>query len=612
MPQSPPTRNPLQSATFRNVACLIISLTFCWPYSAVSQSTTNAPSKLSIPALLDNEFVDGSGIAFSELNAEQIDDLVTLGKVWGFLKYHHPVATSGDKNWDFELFRILPKVLRANSRSGAQHVISEWIDRLGVLPDCDPCASAPVNSHLIARLDWIQDATAVGATLGDKLMAIYERRLASAPFYAAKALPDNNLGTHFRFENAYEQFEFPDAGYRLLAVFRFWNLVEYLFPYRNLIDRAWHSVLAEYVSLVPSMTSMDEYHRQMTRLIAEIGDGHAKWRNAKGLPLSGSCYLNARFRSVEDQFVVWSKSLFSERDREGLIPGDALLAIDGQSIKSRIASAEPYFPASNRTAQLRDLSWAIARGTCIEVVVDVQRNGVEKQVRERRIDPGQLDMTRFRHIRPGDVFQVLSPDVVYLSLYAAKATDIAGYLARAKTSKGLIIDLRTYPSDVVAFALGAQLVSTPTPFSRFTRPDSGNPGAFKWGDSIVLTPRVPYFDKKVVVLVDENTQSRAEYTAMALRASPNVTIVGSQTAGADGDFVAFTLPGALRGGFSSIGVFYSDQRATQKVGIVPDVWSEPTIQGIRDGRDEVLETGLRLILGGGIDEGEIRKMAARP
>ena len=598
--------------SFPKCAWLTIGFAFFWSHSAFCQSTEGIPEDPSIPALLDDEFTGGSGITIGELGDQQIENLTVLAKVWGFLKYHHPVATSGGKNWDFELFRVLPGVLRANTRSDALHVIHEWIEGLGDVPDCDPCVSAPVNSHLIPRLDWIRDVNVVDAALAEKLATVHERRAPSISLYAVKALPDIDAGTHFRFELTYEHVELPDAGYHFLAVFRFWNLVEYLFPYRDLIRRTWDSVLAEYVSLVPYMTSVEEYHRQMTRFIAEIGDGHARWRNAKGLPLSGSCYLDARLRFVEEELVVWSKGEFPAEVQDGLALGDVVLAVDGQSIEANLVSAEAYFPASNRAAHRRDLSGALARGACGEVLVDVRRNGSEKRLRARRIDPRDFDMSRFRHIRPGAVFQALSSDIAYLSLYAAQAGDIADYLRQSTASKGLIVDLRTYPSDVVAYALGGHLVSAPTPFSRFTFPDSGNPGAFTWGEAMVLTPQAPHFDNKVVVLVDENTQSRAEYTAMALRASPNVTIVGSTTAGADGDFVAFSLPGGLRGGFSSVGVFYPDQRPTQKLGIVPDIWAQPTIDGIRQGRDEALEAGLRHIFDGEIEEDEIRAMAARP
>jgi C-terminal processing protease CtpA/Prc len=99
----------------------------------------------------------------------------------------------------------------------------------------------------------------------------------------------------------------------------------------------------------------------------------------------------------------------------------------------------------------------------------------------------------------------------------------------------------------------------------------------------------------VVVLVDESSQSQAEYTSMALRAA-GAKIVGSTTAGADGNVSPFTLPGGLSAMISGIGVFYPDKKPTQRIGIIPDVEVKPTIAGIRAGRDEVLEAALCQII----------------
>ena len=97
---------------------------------------------------------------------------------------------------------------------------------------------------------------------------------------------------------------------------------------------------------------------------------------------------------------------------------------------------------------------------------------------------------------------------------------------------------------------------------------------------------------------------------MAFRASPRTVVVGSTTAGADGNVSQISLPGGLRTMISGIGVFYPDKRPTQRIGIVPDVEARPTIAGIRAGRDEVLEEGLRQILGRDVPADQIEKMAA--
>jgi len=48
---------------------------------------------------------------------------------------------------------------------------------------------------------------------------------------------------------------------------------------------------------------------------------------------------------------------------------------------------------------------------------------------------------------------------------------------------------------------------------------------------------------------------------------------------------------------------------TQRIGIVPDVEVRPTIAGIRAGRDEVLEEGVRQILGRDVPADQIRRIA---
>ena len=74
--------------------------------------------------------------------------------------------------------------------------------------------------------------------------------------------------------------------------------------------------------------------------------------------------------------------------------------------------------------------------------------------------------------------------------------------------------------------------------------------------------------------------------------------------------VVLSGSGGLRTMISGIGVFYPDKRPTQRIGIIPDVEAKPTISGIRAGRDEVLEVGIRQILGPEVSDEVIRKMVA--
>lgn len=69
-------------------------------------------------------------------------------------------------------------------------------------------------------------------------------------------------------------------------------------------------------------------------------------------------------------------------------------------------------------------------------------------------------------------------------------------------------------------------------------------------------------------------------------------IVGSATAGANGNINSFTVPGNFSITFTGMKVTRADGRQHHGLGVLPTVLATPTRAGIRDGRDELLERAL--------------------
>ena len=98
-----------------------------------------------------------------------------------------------------------------------------------------------------------------------------------------------------------------------------------------------------------------------------------------------------------------------------------------------------------------------------------------------------------------------------------------------------------------------------------------------------------------MVLMNEKTQSQAEYTIMSIRNGENVTVMGENSVGSDGDVAYLPLPGGMNLSFSSRGIYTSDGGQTQRVGLAPDIEVHPTIEGIKEGRDELMEAAIAYI-----------------
>lgn len=61
-------------------------------------------------------------------------------------------------------------------------------------------------------------------------------------------------GQHFsmlysrrRLDEEYAKMTFPSREYRFLALFRFWNAIQYFYPYRDLLDEPWDSTLVRFI-----------------------------------------------------------------------------------------------------------------------------------------------------------------------------------------------------------------------------------------------------------------------------------------------------------------------------------------------------------------------------
>jgi C-terminal processing protease CtpA/Prc len=566
-----------------------------------------APNRVTTVLDTDHEFDSGSRIALTDLSTVQIKNLATLAKVWGFLKYHHPAITAGQHHWDYDLFRVLPQVLAAGDSAAANSAMSGWIANLGPVADCGAaCASLNTGDlYLSTNLEWLQDESLLGTDLSQTLKNIYRNRTPAARQFFVSLTP-GVLNPVFENERDYQGLKLPDAGYQILALFRFWNMVQYFYPNRDVMaddpsnsPDYWNSVLLESIPPIALAPDSLTYQQELMKFIAKIHDTHANlWSSIAARPPIGNCQLPVDVRFVEGSPLILRYTSATAGPASGLMPGDVIDQLDGAAVGDLVNQWRPIYADSNEAARLRDMGWYLTRGSCGAASVVVHRGDDTLNLTPARVPAGTLDFSAtYTHDLPGSTFQMLSSDVAYVKLSSVQAAKSASYIQSAAGTKGLIVDIRNYPSEFVVFTLGSLLVSGPADFVRFTNGDVTNPGAFHWTPPLGLTPQQPNYSGKVVILVDEITQSQAEYTTMALRTAPGAIVIGSTTAGADGNVSTVPLPAGLSSYISGIGVFYPDNRPTQRVGIIPDIVVTPTIDAIRAGRDELIEEAIRQITG---------------
>lgn len=555
-----------------------------------------APEKELDKVQQDQEFDKGSHINFVNLNAQYIENLDLLGRIWGFLKYHHPEVAKGNINWDYELFRVLPKFQNAKTTAERDGILMAWIDTLGSIENCKNCKDVAEDAYLKPDSNWMT-SSAISKGLSDKLQYIQKNRNQDNHYYIGMMPGVGN--PEFKNENAYSSMKYPDAGFRLLSVYRYWNMINYFFPNKHLTDKDWDSCLAEYIPKFINAKDELEYELVTLQMIADIKDTHANlWGgNNKIQEQRGDYFAPIHVRFIEDQLVV--DDFFGEEKRKatGLEIGDVITHIEGKPINELVEDMNPFYPASNQPTRLRDISFDLLRSTKNVLDLAIRRQdtkiGVSLDLFVKSNIKEHYRWYKTEEQQPS--FKMLDNNIGYVTLKNITQENVPELRKLFKNTKGIVVDIRNYPSAFMPFSLGSFFTSSYVPFVRFTNGNVNYPGEFKYGKDLSIPPKGKFYNGKVVVLVNELTQSQAEYTAMAFRAGENVSIIGSTTAGADGNVSTIYLPGGLRTMISGIGVHYPDGTETQRVGIVPDIEVKPTIIGIKEGRDELIEKAIDLI-----------------
>jgi C-terminal processing protease CtpA/Prc len=526
-----------------------------------------------------------------------IQDLALLGQVWGFLKYHHPEVAKGMFNWDEELISFIPKYLSAQEET-RDTLLLEWIQVLGSIEKCKNCSAVNASAYLKPSFKWLEHPT-VPKELKVKIQMIHANRHQGENHYVSYA--SSRVGNpQFLNEPLYDEQQYPNAELRLLALFRLWNVVQYFSPYKHQTEKDWDGVMNEYILDIVEAPDELAYEMVILKFLNEIHDTHAQLYGGGNAitDWKGKFYPPVNMSMIENQLVVNSFNMVPIDADIDLTLGDVVTHIEGISVDKLIEKRLSYFPASNYPTKLRNIAPQLLRSNKQQLNITVKKG--QEHIQQKLKLYEKKDLPFFNHLKTRyftePSYRFLSDDIGYVDLKNIINEDIERIKTEFLNTKGIILDIRNYPNLFLPFSLGSYFVKEKTPFVKFTMVNLNTPGEFNFGPLYSISPSEQTYSGKLVVLVNELTQSMAEYTAMAFQAGPNTTVIGSTTAGADGNISTIYLPGGLRTVISGIGVYYPDGKETQRVGILPDIVILPTIKGIREGRDELLEEAMRVIM----------------
>ena len=494
-------------------------------------------------------------------------------------------------DWDRELIKYIGKVSEVNTREELSNVYLEWINSLGGIRRCKACANVDTSYWQTDNLNiaWRDNKTIFTDSLVSLLHYIGDNKNFRRNYYVKQLRIGHQIW--FSHENEYKDSVFPQNPCRLLSLFRYWNMINYFYPYKYVIGEDWNAVLDRLV-LKFRYANITEYHLAMMELTASIHDSHAKFYSLYAEGIYGYYWAPFKFIIMDDKAVVTGFFNTDLCTRNDIRIGDVIESVNGKRIADIISEKSKYIGASNKPTILRDMYAAIFNGNTNLVNIKYERDGKDTSKWIQRCYNKEFDV---KVKDTNKAWKIMGDNIGYINMGILKQKDIKIAMHELKNTKGIIFDIRNYPI-LDVYEVSKYLNKESRNFVRFTTPVIEHPGVYKFRDWYWCgVKNKDYYKGHVALLINEETQSGAEFTCMMFQTAPDVKCIGSQTAGADGNVIDITFPGNLHTFISGIGVFYPDGRETQRIGIVPDIEVHPTIAGIRAHKDELLDRAVEYI-----------------
>ncbi|HYF32822.1 MAG TPA: S41 family peptidase [Chitinophagaceae bacterium] len=536
---------------------------------------------------------NGQSSMSSQPDKQTVKQLAATCKVWGLLKYYHPAFSSGGLNCDSFLVHGLITGSKAKGQKEFEALLLKKIQSLQ--QGSFTKNNQPVDS-LKTFINWNWITTEVQhKQLRDLLQSLRSFSPDSVATVSFKTRSGISLDWPRFIEKTYDSLQYPDEAHRYLALFRAWNIIQYYFPYKNLMDKHWDEVLLQFIPRFAAAKDTVQYHLACKELMKYLDDGHS---------FASSRVINTHFGRrtvpfelsyVEGKFAianVLNDSLFK---LSGLQLGDVIVAIGDQKIEDRKQYLAKYFGGSNRRAiDGKEIADRIFVSNDSISMVTISRQGKQMKIPVTRYGLNII----FSKPASVPVWSFPEPSIAYVHMGRLTNPDTLKHLfAAVANTKGLILDFRHYPNFMVMYPFLSHLYETNKPFAKFLVPLKNKPGYFRdsYEGFMFQDKQDKLYTGKIILLVNERSGSLGEFFPMALQVLDRTVTIGSQTWGGDGNQIGVVLPAGINIGFSGLGIFYPDGGVCQRKGIRVDRIVYPTIKGLREGRDELLEYAINYL-----------------
>ncbi len=539
------------------------------------------------------------------LNAQsrkQVSQLVDLCNVWGNLKYFHPEIATGKHNWDSIAITSISKILNAKSNNIFGNEVDKMFEIAGTNNAQEFVIDKSRHYYTYRNINhsWIEKSKNLTTRQKEVLKFNYSHPFQGINYYA-QPNPNDEGNIITPNEKPYDEMKMPNTEYRLLGLFRFWNVINYFYPYKYATDKPWEKVIGELIPEFIKAKDIVSYHKAVLKMSASIDDGHGGVFPFIKESVAGKFSPPFYFQLVNNKAVVTKIIGENQYKDSTIVVGSVIEKIDGISVKKRLKEFWNYVPASNDGGKYRDLhSMVLNSKNSTAFLSGYNPKGKKFEVSVKLREANFLkEFLDFYEMTSPITSKMIDNDIAYIFASNITKKNIDSVMLPLMKTKAIILDLRNYPNTLPSYKMADYFLSEPSFYSKQTRNDFRYPGLFIYentnaGSSVEMVGKTNSnsYKGKLILLVDYRTQSLPEFICLILKSYKNTFVVGSQTSGTDGNVTRMIFPGGYKIMFSGYGIYDVNGNETQRVGIPIDIPIKIKIENVQKKQDITLNKAI--------------------
>lgn len=402
---------------------------------------------------------------------------------------------------------------------------------------------------------------------------------------------------------------FKDDKFRYADLIVRWNVIEHFYPYyiEDGLDKIWSDCLTQAFMDASSITGENEYYDVVARLHGHVKDSHMIVRPDAYVGGLAGGYLKSYYPPLKLSWCGDDIYISDVPDSLATILeyGDVLTSINGKKVHQLISEKRHCYSASTSQSMLELLTreglLASYTKDSLFVITVLSSEGKEKEIEiKSSMNSYNYRYTDWNNKVKAQSYKEFLENIYYINLTGGNEslTDegFQNKLLQIQQSKALVLDMRGYPNGELAEAIFSHLSNRSLVWGDFRHPYYRFPHQQhveyrSEGEQLMDTvSEDKVIDIPVYMLINHEAMSYAETLIEIFKRNQLGTLVGMPTVGTNGDMTNVDLPCF---GFSMTAI--KDFSGYHSKGIKPDININPTLESIKEGRDYILEKTIELI-----------------